>query len=100
MRFTDPSHDPLIAALFAEWNMRDADAPKSDRGEAPANVVDYIEGLYDRQRRHSLLGDLGVIQFEARRIMANHVFTTAAEGHSPAVREGAVGVRAGNLTQE
>lgn len=36
------------------------------RAEAKADVIDYIERFYNRQRRHSYLGDLSPVEYEKR----------------------------------
>jgi putative transposase len=36
------------------------------RGEAKADVFDYIEGFYNARRRHSTIGYLSPIEFERR----------------------------------
>ena len=40
------------------------------RDEATDDLTDYIERFYNRQRRHSQLGGLSPIQFEAQSIQA------------------------------
>lgn len=40
------------------------------RDEARAEVFDYIERFYNPRRRHSKLGDISPMEFEARAILA------------------------------
>ena len=35
--------------------------------EAKGDVFDYIEGFYNRKRRHSTLGQLSPLEFETRK---------------------------------
>jgi len=39
------------------------------RDEAPADVFDYIERFYNPRRRHSKLGYLSPMEFEARAML-------------------------------
>jgi putative transposase len=43
---------------------------RSTRDEARADVFDYIERFYNPRRRHSKLGYLSPMEFEARAMLA------------------------------
>ena len=45
-------------------------AARSTRDDARADVFDYIERSYNPRRRHSTLGYLSPIEFEARAMLA------------------------------
>lgn len=40
------------------------------RNEARADIFDYIERFYNPRRRHSKLGDISLMEFEARAVLA------------------------------
>lgn len=52
------------------------------RNEARADVFDYIERFYNPRRRHSKLGYLSPMEFEARAALANLLSTKPAAAQS------------------
>lgn len=46
---------------------RTRDRPYPTVAEAKADIFDYIEGFYNRKRRHSTLGQLSPLEFEMRK---------------------------------
>lgn len=54
------------------------------RDEARAEVFDYIERLHNPRRRHSKLGYLSPMEFEARAILAS--FAVHETGRRPSCR--------------
>ncbi|MBB4208508.1 integrase-like protein [Roseinatronobacter bogoriensis subsp. barguzinensis] len=66
-----------VAAFVRDWKGERQRAQRTtDRGvyrtrdEARADVFDYIERFYNPRRRHSKLGYLSPMEFEARAMLA------------------------------
>ena len=74
MNETDPAHKitdrPAMESFFSSLKTeRTLRKVYRTRDEARADVFDYIERFYNPRRRHSKLGYLSPMEFEARAML-------------------------------
>jgi putative transposase len=64
-RVSDPYDNAMMESFFASLKSEWAPSRYEDRVQARRSLFEYIEIWYNRQRRHSALGYLSPVQFEA-----------------------------------